>query len=105
LSKKDSIFSFEQVKQRPSKEWENGDIYPGRRFWGCTNTLSSEIKLRLKQKFRPKYALKVLFFRKNCKNCRSVGGFAPKPPLASSGWGSAPDSELLFSHIIVTSKS
>jgi len=46
-----------------------------------------------------------LVFRKDCKNRRSVGGYAPKPPLASGGWGSAPDPELLLSHIIATSKS
>jgi len=40
-----------------------------------------------------------------CKNRRSVGGSAPKPPLASGGWGSAPDPELLFSYIITTLKS
>jgi len=46
-----------------------------------------------------------LFFRKTCKIRRSVRGFAPKPPLASGGLGSAPDPQLLYSYIIATSKS
>jgi len=45
-----------------------------------------------------------LFFRTNCKNRRSVGSSAPKHPLASGGWGSAPEPELLFLNIIATSK-
>jgi len=39
----------------------------------------------------------ALFFTKSCQNRRSVEGSAPKPPLASSGWSSAPDPVLLFS--------
>jgi len=46
-----------------------------------------------------------LFFRKNCKNRRSVWGSASKPPLASGGWDSAPDPGLLFSYIIANLKS
>jgi len=42
-----------------------------------------------------------VFLEKNCKNRRSVGGSAPKPPLASGGWGSAPDTGLLFSYSIL----
>jgi len=42
---------------------------------------------------------------KNCKSRRSVGGSVSKPPQTSGGWGSTPDSELLFSYIIATSKS
>jgi len=32
----------------------------------------------------------ALFFGKNCKNRRNVGDSAPKPPLASGGWGLRP---------------
>jgi len=46
-----------------------------------------------------------LILEKTCKNRRSVGGFTLNSPLASGGWGSAPDSELLFSNITATSRS
>jgi len=32
-----------------------------------------------------------LYFRKTCKNRRRVGSSAPKPPLASGSWCTAPD--------------
>jgi len=44
----------------------------------------------------------LFFLEKIGKNRRSV---APKPPLASGGWCSASDPELLFSYVIATSKS
>jgi len=40
------------------------------------------------------------FIEKSCKNRRSFGGSAPKPPLASGGWGSATDPVLLFAYAV-----
>jgi len=45
------------------------------------------------------------FLEKTCKIRRNVGSSAPNPSLASSDWGSAPNSELFFFYIIATSKS
>jgi len=45
------------------------------------------------------------FLEKSCKNCQSIGGSTPNSPLASDGWGSISNIELLFSYIIATSKS
>ena len=33
-----------------------------------------------------------LFLQKNAKFLSAAGGFAPRPPLASGGWGLRPDS-------------
>jgi len=49
---------------------------------------------------------KTGYLKTICKYSQSVGGSAPKPPLASGGWGSVPDpDELFLSYIIATSKS
>jgi len=42
------------------------------------------------------------FLEKSCKNRRSVGGSAPKFPLASGGWGATPDPVLLFPYSVAT---
>jgi len=41
----------------------------------------------------------ALFFGKKCKNRRSFGDSAPKPPLASGGWGPPPDPKLLLRYL------
>jgi len=44
----------------------------------------------------------TLFFEKTKRNRRSVGGSAPKPPLASGDWGLRPQTPklLLPSHVV-----
>jgi len=81
------IYSLDSGRGQWRSKGGNGGTRPG----AHQHTSCSDLKMRFKQKLRPKYAEKCAFLEKTVKNRLSVGGTAPEPRLPPAAGDPSPD--------------